>query len=828
MMEEDIFAGYGVFSEFEDVQDLCVTWRCHIDDRGEFPRFEDVALGSLGALADDLGLIGQGRGGDLEIYYAGRSIETWLGQELRCTPLDSIEQYCAGSLRDTMALATRRRAPAMQVLHCLRNGLATSREIVVFPLSNKKSGTVFLLFSRERAKAHDIVDAIYRATDGGLVTLAAVQEGDGSAIIDFRLLSLNDGAARLFGGSETELRWRRLSEVAPAFLWDGALTRLIEISRNKRCDEFEVSAPVAGVARHLRLSAAPMGNDLIAVTLTDVTRLKSREEYFRLLFEENPVPMWVHDPRSQRVLAVNDAAIRHFGFSRDAFLDAALETLFDEKEWSALASIDGGDAGPSGDRTWSGRKADSQPIDIELYARSLDFEGQSAILVSVVDMTEQLAASERIAHMALHDPLTGLANRAQFRMRLAAGLEALRPGEALAAHYIDLDDFKDVNDTLGHPAGDELLVAVAQRLAEILPPGDLVARLGGDEFAFIQFGLQSQEEAAAFAEKIVGALGRPFKIGGQDVHVGASVGVAVAPMDAKDPDALLQYADIALYEVKHEGGDAHRLFDSAMAATLIRRRILEADLRDALTHNAFEVHYQPIAEIESGRIVAMEALLRWNHPVRGPISPAEFIPIAEASGLIIPIGELALRRACAEAMRWPASTRLCVNLSPAQFKSETLVQSVVDALEASGLPANRLELEITETVLLEENRNNLSVLHRLRALGIRISLDDFGTGNSSLSYLRAFPFDKIKIDRSFVKELPANPQCVAIVRAVTGIGQCLNVATVAEGVETEEQLAHLRKEGCTQMQGYLFARPQPAEMARRLFGALQEDEAAAA
>jgi diguanylate cyclase (GGDEF)-like protein/PAS domain S-box-containing protein len=826
MIEEDIFAAFGVFSEFQHVRDLCVTWRCYAEDPGQFPRFEEVAVGSLGALADDLGLIGEGRSGDLQIYYAGRSIENWLGQELRCTSLEKIEPYSAGSIRETVALATRRRAPTMQVLHCLRNGLATSREIVVFPLSSKKGATVYLLFSRERDTAHNIVDAIYRATDDGLVTLAAIFDEDGDAVVDFRLLSLNDGAARLFGGSEAELRWRRLSEVAPALLRDGALARLIENSRSERFDEFEISTPAVGAARHLRLSAAPMGNDLIAVTLTDVTSLKSREEYFRLLFEENPVPMWVHDPHSRSVLAVNDAAIRHFGLSREAFLGAALETLFDAREWPALTSMDGSDAGPCGDRMWRGRKADGEPIDIEIYARSLNFEGQNAILVSVVDVTAQLAASERIAHLALHDPLTGLANRAQFRMRLASGLEELRPDEALAAHYIDLDDFKDVNDTLGHPAGDELLIAVARRLAEILPPGDLVARLGGDEFAFVQFGLQSQEEAAVFAEEIVGALGRPFKVGGQDVLVGASVGVAVAPLDAMDPDALLQYADIALYEVKQSGGDAYRLFDSDMAATLLRRRILEADLRDAMMRNAFDIHYQPIADIESGRIVAMEALLRWTHPLRGPISPAEFIPIAEASGLIVPIGEMALRRACAEAVRWPESTRLCVNLSPAQFKSETLVQSIIRALEACGLPADRLELEITETVLLEENRDNLSILHRLRALGVRISLDDFGTGSSSLSYLRAFPFDKIKIDRSFVKELPANPQCVAIVRAVTGIGQCLDVATVAEGVETEEQLAHLRKEGCTQMQGYLFARPQPAEMARKLFGAQEEDAAA--
>lgn len=823
---DDVSAAYGVPSDFEEVRELCVSWGCQTDKPSEFPRFEELALGSLGTLADDLGLMGEGRGGGLEIYYAGRSIENWLGQELRCTALEAIDQYCAACLRDATALATQRRAPAMQVLHWLRDGLATSREVVIFPLSTRKGATVFLVFSRERAEAHNIVDAIYRATDDGLVTLAAVFDDAADMISDFRILSLNNGAARLFGDSETALRWRRLSEAAPTFARDGTLARLIELSKNRRGDEFEITGPLPESPKHLRLSAAPMGADLIAITLTDVTRLKAREEYFRLLFEENPMPMWVHDPNGGRILAANDAAVRHFGYPRDRLLDATLEALFEEKEHPHLPGLQGIPGDASADRVWQGRSADGRRRELEIHARELDFDGRRAVLVSVVDVTEQLAASARIAHMALHDSLTGLANRNQFRMRLAASLEALRPDEALAAHYIDLDDFKDINDTLGHPAGDQLLVVVAERLTDILRPGDMVARLGGDEFAFVQAGLTSPDEAAQFAEKIVGALGHPLKINGQNVLVSASVGVAIAPAHASDPDALLQYADIALYQVKQAGGGAYRLFDAGMAAALMRRRILEADLRDALMHNAFDVHYQPIAEIESRRIVAMEALLRWTHPTRGPISPEEFIPIAEASGLIIPIGDMALRRACVEATHWPPATRLSVNLSPAQFKSETLVQSVIRALEASGLPATRLELEITESVLLVESRDNLAILHQLRALGVHISLDDFGTGNSSLFYLRAFPFDKIKIDRSFVQELPTNLQCVAIVRAVTGIGQCLNVATVAEGVETEEQLAHLRKEGCTQMQGYLFAKPLPAEAARKLFGAWQEEEVA--
>jgi predicted signal transduction protein with EAL and GGDEF domain len=374
--------------------------------------------------------------------------------------------------------------------------------------------------------------------------------------------------------------------------------------------------------------------------------------------------------------------------------------------------------------------------------------------------------------------------------------------------------------------GDRLLIAVAQRLAGILRPGDCVARLGGDEFAFLQPGVRSRDDAAVFASSIVEALRQPFCIDGHEIVVGASVGVACAPIDARDADALLQYADIALYHVKRDGGGVYRHFDSSMAAAVMRRQILEADLRDGLAQDAFDVHYQPLVDLSTNSVVAMEALLRWTHPTWGAVSPSEFIAIAESAGLIIPLGERVLFRACREAMNWPRDTRVCVNLSPVQFKSRTLVQSVIHALNASGLPASRLELEITESVLLAESRANISILHRLRDLGVRISLDDFGTGNSSLSYLRAFPFDKIKIDRSFVQELPGNPQCVAIVRAVIGIGKSLDLAIVAEGVETIEQLEYLRKEGCTQMQGFLFAKPAPADEARKLFGTTRDAAAA--
>jgi diguanylate cyclase (GGDEF)-like protein/PAS domain S-box-containing protein len=824
----NISASYGIFSEFKEVGEFCITWSLQeAITPGRYPRFEELALGGLGPLADDVALMGAGRENSLEIYYGGRAIENWLGVELRGASLEKIEKNLATALRETIDLALARRHPAMQALFCLRDGLVMTREIVIFPLSRKSGATVFLLFSRERAHKYNIVEAIYRATGGGLVTLAAVQGETRDAISDFRILSLNDGAARLLGASELELCWRRLSEAAPSFARDGTLARLIELFDKKNYDEFEIQRQTAeGSLRHLRISAAPMG-DLMALTLTDVTRIKSREESFRLLFQENPMPMWVHDPSSRRFLAVNEAAIVHFGLSREQFLDVTLESVFAKEEWSALekGGKDWLEKGAT-DRIWRARAAQGRPIEMQTYARELEFGGRPAMLVSVVDVTEQQAAAARIAHMAHHDSLTGLPNRSQFRTELGECLAALRPGEGLAAHYVDLDNFKFVNDALGHPAGDKLLVAVARRLTGVLRPSDRVARLGGDEFAFLQSGVRSPDDAAIFAGAIVAALNRPFEIEGQEIGVGASVGVALAPIDASDPDALLQFADIALYQVKREGGKIYRLFDSSMAATVMRRRALEADLREALAHDNFELHYRPIVDIGTGAVVAMEALLRWSHPARGPVSPSEFIPIAEGAGLIIPIGERVLRNACLEAMNWPHDARVCVNLSPAQFKSLTLVQSVIRALNVSGLPASRLELEITETVLLAESRANISILHQLRDIGVRISLDDFGTGNSSLTNLRAFPFDKIKIDRSFVAELPDNRHCVAIVRAVAGIGQCLDVAVVAEGVETHEQLEILRKEGCTQIQGYLFARPAPAEVARKLFDAARVEAAA--
>jgi diguanylate cyclase (GGDEF)-like protein/PAS domain S-box-containing protein len=436
---------------------------------------------------------------------------------------------------------------------------------------------------------------------------------------------------------------------------------------------------------------------------------------------------------------------------------------------------------------------------------------QGGWVSTLEDITKWLEAQAQISHMARHDALTGLPNRTLFREQLESALCGVTRNERAAVLCLDLDNFKDVNDSLGHPIGDELLNEVARRLSECVRDSDTVSRLGGDEFAIVQTGGALQpSDVSALASRIVDVVGAPCEIQGHQVIIGASIGISVAPDDGVDPDQLLKNADMALYRAKSDGRGTYRFFEAGMDARAQARRLLELDLRTALLRGEFEVYYQPIRDLKADRIVCFEALLRWNHPHRGIILPTDFIGLAEETGLIVPIGNWVLRKACTDAANWPCDVGVAVNLSPAQFKNRDLVPSVIEALSAAGLAANRLDLEITESVLLQDNEATLATLHKFRSLGIRISMDDFGTGYSSLSYLRSFPFDKIKIDRSFVQELESRGDSMAIVRAVTGLGKSLGISTTAEGVETHEQLALLRSEGCTEVQGYLFSQPRPA------------------
>jgi diguanylate cyclase (GGDEF)-like protein len=427
------------------------------------------------------------------------------------------------------------------------------------------------------------------------------------------------------------------------------------------------------------------------------------------------------------------------------------------------------------------------------------------------DITEWQLAQEQISHMARHDALTNLPNRTLFREQLEKALRLARRSDQLAVLCLDLDHFKEINDTLGHPIGDALLKEVAHRLGECVTEHDTVARLGGDEFAIVQFCSDCDPSAVSLlASHVVEKIAAPFDIGGHQLVVGVSIGISLAPEDGKNPDELLKKSDLALYRAKADGRGTYRFFEAGMDARAQARRVLELDLRAALQRGEFEVYYQPIRDVASDRVVAFEALVRWNHSLRGMIAPLNFIPLAEETGLIIPLGDWVLRQACVDAAGWSEDITVAVNLSPVQFKNPNLVSSVKAALLASGLSARRLELEITESVLLQNSEATLAVLHELRGFGVRISLDDFGTGYSSLSYLRSFPFDKIKIDRSFVTELATRDDSMAIVRAVTGLGKSLGIVTTAEGVETEAQFELLRREGCTQVQGYLFSQPRPA------------------
>jgi len=540
----------------------------------------------------------------------------------------------------------------------------------------------------------------------------------------------------------------------------------------------------------------------------DITELKQREASFRLLFDSNPVPMIVCALDGESILGVNDAAVEHYGYSRAEFEKLTirkLQAFQSEPPWSGDRSQDELTA-----RTWKHVRADGSLIDLAIYSRQLVYGERPAILLSLMDITERKRAEARLAFMAQHDGLTGLPNRNLLRQQMEEMLpQTRRSTEKVAVLVLGLDNFKAVNDTLGHGVGDKLLRGVAKRLRSALREEDILARLNSDEFAIVQSGLARPEDAVLLARRLQEAVGDPFVLEGQSVAISASIGISMAPGDGEEAEKLLKSAALALSRAKKDSRGTFSFFEAGMDARAQSRRKIEMDLRDAIQNDVLRPYYQPLIDISSGRITGFEALVRWPHPERGMISPGDFIPVAEETGLINALGGMMLRRACKDAARWPADVRVAVNLSPLQFRGGSLLAVVMDALKQSGLPAKRLELEITETLLLEKSSQVLATLHALRALGVRISMDDFGTGYSSLSYLRSFPFDKIKIDQSFVRDLGANREGQAIVRSIISLGVGLGVTITAEGVETEAELSCLRSEGCHEGQGFLFSRARP-------------------
>ncbi|HKT15081.1 MAG TPA: EAL domain-containing protein [Allosphingosinicella sp.] len=541
----------------------------------------------------------------------------------------------------------------------------------------------------------------------------------------------------------------------------------------------------------------------------DITEMKRREESFRLLFEANPVPLFVCE--GDNIVSANEAAARYYGYAADGLGFDSVEQLFHVDDWhDARRAIVGGCVPP--DRIWRQQRSDGTQLESILFTREIEHEGRPATLVGVFDVTERRRAEARVEYMARHDELTGLPNRAYCREALAAmmaGLEA--KGGSVAVLMIDLDHFKDVNDSLGHSIGDALLAAAAKRMLGLAPADVMVARIGGDEFAMLVPFDCGGERAFEMAARLVEEMAKPFKIEAHGLTIGATVGIALAPVDSAEPESLVKFADLALYSAKQEGRSAWRRFTPEMDVAAQDRRRLENDLRRAIRNGELVIHYQPLIDLQSGRTDGYEALLRWHHPERGLVPPSEFIPFAEEIGLIDTIGSHVLQTACRQAALWPDATKLAVNISPLQFRDSRVLQMTAQALATSGLDPTRLELEITEAVLMQKKEGVIATLNGLRALGVGIAMDDFGTGYSSLSYLLSFPFSKIKIDRSFVDELDQRPESQAIVRAIIGLGVSLGMAVTAEGIEQASVLEYLKTAGCPQGQGYLFARAAPAD-----------------
>ena len=447
--------------------------------------------------------------------------------------------------------------------------------------------------------------------------------------------------------------------------------------------------------------------------------------------------------------------------------------------------------------------------DRRAYTMTAAMLPNNALLVSIEDVSERRASAARILHLAYHDTLTGLPNRGMFQDSLGMAVDdaVIENGIAVTLLLCDLDHFKEVNDTYGHPAGDELLQVAAQRMRETMRKTDILARLGGDEFAIIHLTGSEPQEAHRLAERILAVLQKPFEIHGNKVCIGASIGIACAPVDARSQIDLMKRADLALYAAKGNGRNMFMIYDAAMAEKLEERRTIETEMRKALNSDDFFLHYQPQVNLTTRRIIGFEALARWTHPTRGSVPPGVFIPIAEASGIIIQLGELVLRKACFDAAAWGGDTIVAVNVAAQQFQWDGFINCVRSALRDSGLPSFRLELEVTETAILNESEKMLAVLHTLRRMNVRLSLDDFGTGYSALNYLQKFPFDKIKIDQSFVRNLGSQGESDAIVRAVANLGMNLGITTIAEGVETEDQAKIVLSASCEEAQGFLFSRP---------------------
>ena len=547
------------------------------------------------------------------------------------------------------------------------------------------------------------------------------------------------------------------------------------------------------------------------------TALADSEVSFRMLFAANPRPMWVFELETLNFLEVNQAAVKHYGYSRDEFLDMKITDLRPPEDIPALLSTvqnlrpDLENAG-----SWRHILKNGRMIEVDITSHRLQFAGREAVLVAIDDVTERNALEEQLRHQAFHDPLTSLANRPLFTDRVEHALAVRRHnGRGIAVLLLDLDRFKTINDSLGHGTGDEVLVAVAERLRRCLRPGDTAARLGGDEFVVLLEDVVDLAEVTGIAGRIIDALRAPFFLSGRDVTIRASAGIVLHRDGDTTADELIRNADAAMYAAKAEAAGSWRVFEASMHHAVLERLELETQLRGAIERDELVLHYQPLVALDTGEITGYEALLRWNHPTRGLVAPGEFVPTAEDTGLIVPIGQWVLERACTDAVDWPLTAtgdplELSVNLSARQLFDAGFADSVRAVIDHTGIDAARVTLEITESMLVDDTARAVEQLEALKQLGVRIAIDDFGTGYSSLSYLRTFPVDTLKIDKSFTDNVAVDVEGACFVQAILHLAQVLRVTTVAEGIEHAEQADRLRELGCDRAQGFYFGRPAAA------------------
>jgi diguanylate cyclase (GGDEF)-like protein/PAS domain S-box-containing protein len=718
----------------------------------------------------------------------------------------------------------------LAVFAAFRDGVRGGETRRVRALEYRKDGTTFWVeIANRRVGDHP---------DGGAIVMSVRHNVDAEMRLRFMVdacsdvISRHDSAGRftyvspscahVLGYSPKELLGTRLSD----YIHAEDLIRLDDAPRAddvyestyrlRRKDGSYVWVEARGrIVRNAGDAAAIRETHLLT---RDVSRrmraesdLRESERRYRGLFEASPIAMWIYDPESLRLLAVNKQAIDQYGYSEDEFVAMKLSDVRPQDDVPRMLTRMSERTAPFEDHgIWKHRRKDGALIDVNVTSSDIEWGGKPARLALLRDVTQKKEAEDRLSFLAHFDTLTGLPNRVLLLDRLDQSIaSASRNNKLVAVLFMDLDQFKQINDCLGHTSGDEVLRDVASRLREGLRDGDTLCRYSGDEFIIVLNDITALDDVAAFANRVLERLASPFVVEGREVTTTASIGISVYPNDGKEIETLVRQADVAMYQAKTEGRNAFRFYQPAMQEAVSLRLVLQNDLRRAIERQEFVLHYQPILDLKTGKTIAAEALVRWNHPQRGLLSPAEFVGIAEETGLIVPIGKWVLERACLDVAEWKATAGadidICVNVAPRQFRRFELIDEVADALVGAGIEPKRLRLEITESLLIDNDLQALDIMTRLKSTGVRIELDDFGTGYSSLGRIGAFPIDGLKIDRSFVGKIGHDEHSRLVARAIIGLAQSLGLGIIAEGIETADQVGLLTEFGCTLGQGHFFS-----------------------